>query len=105
MFLAQVAPAIAPAAVSSANKFYIIGDLDAVKPDIPPSWTDLILHNLGYIALAFVIGWVAKKALGWAATKFEQSPIAEAAIAASGKALPTLLPAYALLYIIKENAP
>jgi len=36
--------------------------------------------------LAFVIGWVAKKALGWAATKFEQSPIAEAAIAAIGKA-------------------
>ena len=105
MFLAQVAPATAPTAVSSANKFYIIGDLDAVKPDIPPSWTDLILHNLGYIALAFVIGWVAKKALGWAATKFEQSPIAEAAIAAIGKALPTLLPAYALLIIIKENAP
>jgi small-conductance mechanosensitive channel len=105
MFLAQVAPATAPATISSANKFYIIGDLDAVKPDIPPSWTDLILHKLGYIALAFVIGWVAKKALGWAATKFEQSPIAEAAIAASGKALPTLLPAYALLFIIKENAP
>ena len=105
MFLAQVAPATAPTAINSANKFYIIGDLDAVKPDIPPSWTDLILHNLGYIALAFVIGWVAKKALGWAATKFEQSPIAEAAIAAIGKALPTLLPAYALLIIIKENAP
>ena len=105
MFLAQVAPATAPTAINSANKFYIIGDLDAVKPDIPPSWTDLILHNLGYIALAFIIGWVAKKILGWAATKFEQSPIAEAAIAAIGKALPTLLPAYALLIIIKENAP
>jgi len=74
MFLAQVAPATAPAAVSSANKFYIIGDLDAVKPDIPPSWTDLILHNLGYIALAFVIGWVAKKALGWAARSSSKAP-------------------------------
>ncbi|MEY3530301.1 MAG: hypothetical protein RLZ70_1369, partial [Verrucomicrobiota bacterium] len=28
MFLAQVAPAAAPAAVNPANKFYIIGDLD-----------------------------------------------------------------------------
>jgi MscS family membrane protein len=105
MFLAQVAPATAPATINSANKFYIIGDLDAVKPDVPQSWPDVILHNLGYIALAFVIGWLAKKALGWAATKFEQSPIAEAAVAAIGKALPTLLPAYALLIIIKENAP
>jgi MscS family membrane protein len=105
MFLAQVAPATAPAAISSANKFYIIGDLDAVKPDIPPSWTDVILHNLGYIALAFVIGWVAKKVLGWAASKFENSPVAQAAVAAVGKALPALLPAYALLFIIKENAP
>jgi small-conductance mechanosensitive channel len=104
MFLAQVAPSAAPAAANSANKFYIIGDLDAVKPDVPLSWTDVILHNLGYIALAFVIGWIAKKALGWAATKFDQSPIAEAAVAAVGKALPALLPAYALLIIIKENA-
>ena len=86
MFLAQVAPAAAPAPINSANKFYIIGDLDAVKPDVPQSWPDVILHNLGYIALAFVIGWIAKKALGWAATKFEQSPIAEAAVAAIGKA-------------------
>jgi len=109
MFLAQVAPTAAPtaapAAVNTANKFYIIGDLDAVKPDVPPSWTDVILHNLGYIALAFVIGWVAKKALGWVATKFDNSPIVEAGVAAVGKALPALLPAYALLFIIKENAP
>jgi len=104
MFLAQVAPAAAPAATTSANKFYIIGDLDAVKPEGPQSWPDIILHNLGYIALAFVIGWMAKKALGWAATKFDRSPIAEAAVAAVGKALPAVLPAYALLFIIKENA-
>ena len=37
MFLAQVAPVAAPAAASSVNKFYIIGDLDAVKPDVPPA--------------------------------------------------------------------
>jgi len=104
MVLAQVAPAAAPAAATSANKFYIIGDLDAVKPEGPQSWPDIILHNLGYIALAFVIGWMAKKALGWAATKFDRSPIAEAAVAAVGKALPAVLPAYALLFIIKENA-
>jgi small-conductance mechanosensitive channel len=105
MFLAQATTAPAPAAAATTNKFFVIGDLDAVKPEVAQSWSDLILHSLGYIALAFVIGWVAKKALGWAATKFDESPIAEAAVAACGKALPTLLPAYALLFIIKYNAP
>ncbi len=106
MFLAQaVTTTPAPAAANAANKFFVIGDLDAVKPEVAQNWSDLILHSLGYVALAFVIGWVAKKALGWAATKFDESPIAEAAVAACGKALPTLLPAYALLFIIKYNAP
>ena len=110
MFLAQVAPSLpssaAPAAAANpANKFFIIGDLEAVKPEVPQNWSDLFLHSLGYIALAFVIGWLAKKALGWSASKFDNSPISEAAVAAVGKALPALLPAYTLAFIIKYNAP
>lgn len=109
MHFAQTAPVpsipagAAPAATT--NKFFIIGDLDAVKPEVAQDWSDLVLHSLGYIALAFVIGWVAKRALGWAAGKLDESPIAEAAVAAVGKALPALLPAYTLAFLIKYNAP
>jgi MscS family membrane protein len=109
MFFAQAASAptaAAPAlAANPANKFFIIGDLDAVKGEVGGNWSDLALHSLGYIALAFVIGWIAKKALGWAASKFGDSPVVEAAVAAVGKALPALLPAYALAFIVKYNAP
>lgn len=109
MFLAQVAPSTSPAAVpaasNAANKFFIIGDLDAVKGTAAGDWGSLLGYNLGWIALAFAVGWIAKKALGWAAAKFTASPVAEAAVAAIGKALPALLPAYALLLIIKQNAP
>lgn len=101
MLLAQAAPTADPA----ANKFFIIGDLDAVKAAPANEWLSLLVENLGWIALAYVCGWLAQKALGWASSRFTASPVAQATVSAVGKALPTLLPAYALLFIIRFNAP
>jgi MscS family membrane protein len=38
----------------------------------------------------------------WVSTKFGSSPIAEATVAALGKSLPYILPAYTLLFLIKD---
>ena len=109
MFLAQVtpnaAPASAPAASNVAQKFFVIGDLDTVTAAAAQDWGSIIFHSLGYILFAYALGWLAKKILGWAADKFTASPVAEAGVGALGKALPALLPAYALLFIIRDNAP
>ena len=109
MLLAQVAPittpALAPAASNAAHKFFIIGDLDMVTAAAARDWGSVIFHSLGYIVLAYIIGWLAKKALGWAAGMFTDSPVAEAGVGAAGKSLPVLLPAYALLLIVRDNAP
>lgn len=65
---------------------------------------NLIAVALGWIALAVAVGWVSKRVLGWLSCKFTNSPIAQASIAAVGKALQILIPVYAV-WLIQENTP
>jgi len=65
---------------------------------------NLITGALGWIALAVIVGWASKRLLGWLSEKFTNSPIAEATIAAIGKALQVLIPVYAV-WLIQENNP
>jgi MscS family membrane protein len=65
---------------------------------------NVVVGALGWIALAVIVGWASKRALGWLAEKFTNSPIAEAAIAAVGRALQVLVPVYAV-WLIQENNP
>jgi small-conductance mechanosensitive channel len=109
MSLAQVvpltttAPAAAPAAVPSEN--FIIGDLQKVVAKAPEDWGSIIIHAIGFIAVAYLVGWAANKLMRWVSTKFGSSPIAEATVAAIGKSLPFILPAYTLLFLIKDTKP
>ena len=64
---------------------------------------NLIIHALGYVALAIFLGWAAKKVLGWFSSKHTSSPIAEAIIRASGKSLQFILPIYTLWFFIESN--
>jgi MscS family membrane protein len=56
--------------------------------------TNLILGALGWVAGAVIVGWVTKRVLGWIASRLDESPIARAAVAAVGKSLQVLTPAY-----------
>ena len=109
MSLAQVvplttaAPAAAPAAAPSEN--FIIGDLQKVVAKAPEDWGNIIIHAVGFIAVAYLVGWLANKLMRWVSTKFGASPIAEATVAAIGKSLPFILPAYTLLFLIKDTKP
>jgi MscS family membrane protein len=109
MSLAQVAPlstpapAAAPAAVQPDH--FIIGDLHKVVAKAPEDWGNIIIHAVGFIAVAYLVGWVANKLMRWISTKFGASPIAEASVAAIGKSLPFILPAYTLLFLIKDTKP
>jgi len=106
MFLAQAATAsTTTAAVTPPNNPFIIGDIHNVVGRAPEDWVNIVIHSVGYIAIAFLVGWVAKKILRWTADKFNASPIIKATVAAVGKALPTILPAYTILYLIKDNKP
>lgn len=112
MFFAQVnpltgavtAPAAAPAASAPVHHF-IIGDVQKVVAKAPEDWGSILTNAAGYIALAYLSGWVASLLMRWIATKFGQSPITGATVAALGKSLPLILPAYSLLFLIKGNAP
>jgi MscS family membrane protein len=112
MFFAQVnplagattAPAAAPANAAPI-KHFIIGDIQKIVAKAPDDWGTILTHAAGYIALAYFTGWLASLILRWISTKFGQSPIAEAGVAAVGKSLPLILPAYSLLFLIKANAP
>jgi len=64
---------------------------------------NLVLGALGWVVGAIVVGWAAKRVLGWLAAKFEQSPIVEAAIAAVGKSLQVLIPAYTVFWFNHLN--
>jgi len=81
---------------------FIIGDLSKVIAKAPDDWSKIIIHAIGFIAVAYLIGWVADKLMRWVSTKFGSSPIAEATVAALGKSLPYILPAYTLLFLIKD---
>ncbi len=112
MFFAQTIPlagqAVSPAAAAPAAapaKHFIIGDIGKVVAKAPEDWSNILVHAVGFIAVAYVAGWLADKVLRWISTKFGRSPIAEAAVAAAGKALPLILPAYTLLFLIRSNAP
>ena len=106
MLLAETAPVIttAQAAVPVAVQadHFIIGDLHKVVAKAPEDWSKIIIHAIGFIAVAYLVGWIASKLMRWISTKFGNSPIAEAAVAAAGKSLPYILPAYTLLFLIKD---
>ena len=102
MLLAQSTPIATPAAVAVPVDHFIIGDLSKVIAKAPDDWSKIIIHAIGFIAVAYLIGWVADKLMRWVSTKFGSSPIAEATVAALGKSLPYLLPAYTLLFLIKD---
>jgi MscS family membrane protein len=109
MLLAQVVPATSPAAAAapatSPVDHFIIGDLQKVVAKAPEDWSNIVIHAIGFIAVAYLVGWVASKLMRWISTKFGASPIAESAVAAIGKSLPFILPAYTLLFLIKDTKP
>ena len=108
MFFAQMTPLAAPAAATPSvapTSYFIIGDVKNIVAKAPEDWGNIAIHAVGYVALAYLAGWLADKALRWISTKFGESPIAEASVAALGKALPFILPAYTLLFLIKDNKP
>jgi MscS family membrane protein len=109
MLLAQVVPASTPATdaapATTPVDHFIIGDLSKVVAKAPEDWSSIIIHAIGFIAVAYLIGWVADKLMRWVSTKFGSSPIAEATVAALGKSLPYILPAYTLLFLIKDMKP
>ena len=102
MLLAQVVPASTPTPAALPVDHFIIGDLHKVVAKAPEDWSSIIIHAIGFIAVAYLIGWVADKLMRWVSTKFGSSPIAEATVAALGKSLPYILPAYTLLFLIKD---
>ena len=102
MLLAQSAPVATPAPAALPVDHFIIGDLSNVIAKAPDDWSKIIIHAIGFIAVAYLIGWVADKLMRWVSTKFGSSPIAEATVAALGKSLPYILPAYTLLFLIKK---
>jgi len=102
MLLAQSAPVTPPAPATLPVDHFIIGDLSKVIAKAPDDWSKIIIHAIGFIAVAYLIGWVADKLMRWVSTKFGSSPIAEATVAALGKSLPYILPAYTLLFLIKD---
>ena len=102
MLLAQSAPIATPAPVAVHVDHFIIGDLSKVIAKAPDDWSKIIIHAIGFIAVAYIIGWVTSKLMRWISTKFGSSPIAEATVAALGKSLPYILPAYTLLFLIKD---
>ena len=102
MLLAQSTPLATPAPVAIPVAHFIIGDLSKVIAKAPDDWSKIIIHAIGFIAVAYLIGWVADKLMRWVSTKFGSSPIAEATVAALRKSLPYILPAYTLLFLIKD---
>lgn len=106
MLLAETAPITTPAQaaipVAVQADHFIIGDLHKVVAKAPEDWSKIIIHAIGFIAVAYLVGWIASKLMRWISTKFGNSPIAEAAVAAAGKSLPYILPAYTLLFLIKD---
>jgi MscS family membrane protein len=102
MLLAQSTPIATPAPVVVHVDHVILGDLSKVIAKAPDDWSKIIIHAIGFIAVAYLIGWVASKLMRWVSTKFGSSPIAEATVAALGKSLPFILPAYTLLFLIKD---
>ncbi len=103
MLLAQSTPVTPPAPAALPVDHFIIGDLSKVIAKAPDDWSETIIHAIGFIAVAYLIGWVADKLMRWVSTKFGSSPIAEATVAALGKSLPYILPAYTLLFLIKDT--
>ena len=109
MPFAQIAQPASPAAsatpAASPAPYFIIGDTKDVIAKAPEDWGMIVTHAIGYVALAFLAGWVAEKVLRWVSTRFGESPVAEAAVAGLGKSLRLILPAYTLLFLIQDNKP
>jgi MscS family membrane protein len=64
---------------------------------------NLVLGALGWVVGAIVVGWATKRILGWLASKFDESPIVKAAVAAVGKSLQVLIPAYTVFWFNHLN--
>ena len=109
MSLAQTVPVATPATAATPAAIqadhFIIGDIHKVVAKAPEDWSNIIIHAIGFVAVAYLVGWIASKLMRWVSTKFGASPIAEAAVAALGKSLPYILPAYTLLFLIKDTKP
>jgi MscS family membrane protein len=101
MCLAQTTPL---AGQPSAARHFLVGDLSKVVAKAPEDWGAVLLDGFGLILAAALVGWVANLGLRWLSTQFADSPIAKAAVAAAGKALPAILPAYTLLFLIRNHA-
>ena len=101
MCLAQTTPL---AGQPSAARHFLVGDLSKVVAKAPEDWGAVLLDGFGLILAAALVGWVANLGLRWLSTQFAYSPIAKAAVAAAGKALPAILPAYTLLFLIRNHA-
>ncbi len=86
MLLAQATPTASPALKTAVGQE-----------------ANLLIGALGWIAAAVLAGWVAKRFLGWIASKFDASPIAQAAVAAIGKSLQVLIPAYTVFWFNHLN--
>ena len=109
MSLAQTVPVATPATAATPAAIqadhFIIGDIHKVVARAPEDWSNIIIHAIGFVAVAYLVGWIASKLMRWISTKFGASPIAESAVAAIGKSLPFILPAYTLLFLIKDTKP
>jgi len=95
MFLSQAANPL------NAEADKLIKDFDALEKTIGVDFT-LLKEAALWIGVALVAGWLSKKVLGWIAPNFKESPIAQAAIRSTGKALQLLIPAYTLFFFFNN---
>ena len=105
MPFAQAAPVAAPAPAAPSTDHFIVGDTLKVVAKAPEDWGNIVIHAVGFIAVAYLVGWLANRIMRWISAQFGASPIAGAAVAAIGKSLPFVLPAYTLLFLIKDTKP
>lgn len=77
----------------------------AQTPNAAPAGADLNLVALAltWVVGAFAVGWTSKRLLGWASGLFRRSPVTEALIAAVGRSLQYLIPAYTLYFFQGRN--
>ena len=68
-----------------------------------PLDTNLIAMALAYIVAGAAVGWASKRVLGWISGLFRRSPVIEALIAAVGRSLQYLIPAYTLFFYEDRN--
>ncbi|MFM7208394.1 MAG: mechanosensitive ion channel family protein [Verrucomicrobiota bacterium] len=68
-----------------------------------PLDTNLVAMALAYIVAGAAVGWASKRILRWISGLFRRSPVIEALIAAVGRSLQYLIPAYTLFFYEARN--